>query len=129
MKLLSSTQDYSNYQNKLISSISNWSSESSCINKSSDEDFFDPRESVLNSLSKKYCANCPVRQHCLYTSMVTQDPYGLWGGLSPKQRRYYISQVLHIAEQNGISTFTWSDDLDAVYRNYSDPQKVVQIFA
>lgn len=129
MKISVSTSDYTKYQNKVISAISNWSPESSCLKKDSTEDFFDPKESTLNYLSNKYCAKCPVRQHCLYTSMVTQEPFGLWGGLSPKQRKYYIAQVLQLAEQNGISTLSWSDELDAVYRQYSHPEKVSQIFA
>lgn len=129
MKILSSTKEYSNYQNKVVSAISNWSPQSSCLKKSVDEDFFDTRESALNYLSKKYCYKCPVRQHCLYTSMVTQETYGLWGGLTPKQRRYFISQVLHIAKQNGISVAFWSKELDDVYRQYSDPEKVFKIFA
>jgi hypothetical protein len=36
---------------------------------------------------KKTCAGCPVRLDCLSHAVEEKERYGLWGGLSPLERR------------------------------------------
>jgi len=33
------------------------------------------------------CTQCPVRQVCADYAIRNREPYGVWGGLTPKQRR------------------------------------------
>lgn len=35
--------------------------------------------------AKTICAGCPVQADCLVAGM--SEDYGIWGGLSPKQRK------------------------------------------
>jgi WhiB family redox-sensing transcriptional regulator len=39
--------------------------------------------------AKKICATCPVQAECLDYAVYHGIDYGLWGGMSPKQRRVW----------------------------------------
>jgi WhiB family redox-sensing transcriptional regulator len=36
--------------------------------------------------AKDICANCPVQEDCLDWAMEQQEPYGIWGGLTARER-------------------------------------------
>jgi WhiB family redox-sensing transcriptional regulator len=40
--------------------------------------------------AKEICARCPVRTPCLEWALVTGDPWGVWGGLDPGERRQLL---------------------------------------
>lgn len=129
MKFIKITQDYLDYQQKLYNSISSWTEQASCRAKTfENEDFFDTSEQALKILAKKYCFNCPVQRHCLYTSLVTNEIYGLWGGLTPKQRKLYLKYIAITAKENGIDSTYWSEDLDAFFQKYSNPSRLKEVF-
>ena len=44
-----------------------------------------PAATVNMHRAKRICATCPVTDQCLEAGM--DEDYGIWGGLSPKQRR------------------------------------------
>jgi hypothetical protein len=123
--LIKITPEYVEHQQYVNSSIASWKDQASCLSTSDTEDFFDTKESSLRALSKKYCQECPVQFYCLYTSLVNQEAYGLWGGLTPKQRKTYFKYILNIALQQGINTKNWSKELDTVLRKYSNPEKLI----
>ncbi|MFN2390310.1 MAG: WhiB family transcriptional regulator, partial [Actinomycetota bacterium] len=33
------------------------------------------------------CSSCPVRSECLEQALVGNEPYGIWGGTSARERR------------------------------------------
>jgi WhiB family transcriptional regulator, redox-sensing transcriptional regulator len=37
--------------------------------------------------AKRFCAQCPVRIQCLVYSLRSQEPYGIWGGVTENERR------------------------------------------
>jgi hypothetical protein len=37
-------------------------------------------------LCRKVCAGCVVRAVCLHTALVSGEPWGIWGGLTPDER-------------------------------------------
>jgi WhiB family transcriptional regulator, redox-sensing transcriptional regulator len=37
--------------------------------------------------AKAICADCPVRRSCLEWALATPEPYGVWGGMTPDERR------------------------------------------
>lgn len=38
-------------------------------------------------LAKQLCNECPVQNLCLQFSLVSEEQYGVWGGLTPRERR------------------------------------------
>jgi WhiB family redox-sensing transcriptional regulator len=42
--------------------------------------------------ARRVCASCPYRAACLDYAIETRETHGLWGGLSPKQRRAEIAR-------------------------------------
>jgi WhiB family transcriptional regulator, redox-sensing transcriptional regulator len=37
--------------------------------------------------AKRVCAGCPVRQECLQYALDHEEAFGVWGGLSARERR------------------------------------------
>ena len=40
--------------------------------------------------AKRVCQGCPVRQECLEYALTTPDQWGVWGGLSERERRVIL---------------------------------------
>jgi WhiB family transcriptional regulator, redox-sensing transcriptional regulator len=38
-------------------------------------------------LAKAVCATCPVQNECLTYALEVDEPHGIWGGLTPKERK------------------------------------------
>jgi len=38
-------------------------------------------------IAKTLCADCPIRLECLEYALAADEEYGVWGGLSPVERR------------------------------------------
>lgn len=43
-------------------------------------------------LAKSVCRACPVREQCLEYAIKNNIPYGVWGGLSERERRNLIKR-------------------------------------
>ena len=65
-----------------------WAAEALCAQ--TDPEMFCPdaksREDARSD-AKQVCGNCPVRQDCLVYALTHNEPYGVWGGLTPAERR------------------------------------------
>lgn len=48
--------------------------------------FFDPRGKAERR-AKAVCSRCPVRVQCLFLALESHAEFGVWGGLSTKERR------------------------------------------
>lgn len=116
------TPEYVEHQQYVLSSIYKWKSKSACLSTYQSEDFYHTSENHLKALAKKYCHTCPVRNNCLYTSLVNQEIYGLWGGFTPRQRKAYFKLILDRASKDGVDTNYWSSDLDEYFKHYSNSQ-------
>lgn len=46
---------------------------------------FSPQE--IYRAAKEVCAQCPVRMPCLEQALQREEEYGVWGGLTPFERR------------------------------------------
>lgn len=71
-----------------------WRDRAACLGKSGD--IFFPTERKFTSktwaAARALCANCPVREQCLATALavdVTEDRWGMFGGMTPSERRYH----------------------------------------
>jgi WhiB family redox-sensing transcriptional regulator len=43
--------------------------------------------------AKAICATCPVIDICLRTALRNNEPFGVWGGMSPDERARLVSGI------------------------------------
>ena len=68
--------------------IPEWVDDALCAQ--TDPDAFYPEKGAgkaEHDKAKHVCAKCPVRSDCLEWAISTDERYGIWGGLSERQRR------------------------------------------
>lgn len=46
-----------------------------------------------NIESKQLCKGCPVMSECLSYALKNNEKYGIWGGMTPKERRKLRRQL------------------------------------
>lgn len=52
-----------------------------------DADLFYPEKGGSTREAKRICASCPVRAECLVFALENVERFGIWGGLSERERR------------------------------------------
>ena len=62
-----------------------WQERSLCA-QTDPEAFFPGRPSLLRE-AKKVCIGCEVRAECLEYALAHDERFGIWGGLSERERR------------------------------------------
>jgi WhiB family redox-sensing transcriptional regulator len=66
--------------------LATWMREAACAG--ADPDLFFPADSRSPAHeAKELCAWCPVRPQCLEYSLAAAEEFGVWGGLTEKERR------------------------------------------
>ncbi len=62
-----------------------WQSDSLCAQ--TDPEAFFPEKGGSTRDAKKICASCEVRAQCLEYALSNDERFGIWGGLSERERR------------------------------------------
>lgn len=62
-----------------------WQSDSLCAQ--TDPEAFFPEKGGSTRDAKKICAACEVRAQCLEYALENDERFGIWGGLSERERR------------------------------------------
>jgi WhiB family redox-sensing transcriptional regulator len=62
-----------------------WTDAALCAEVGGDAWF--PEQGMLPTYAKSICAQCPVRLDCLAYALRTRQAYGVWGGLTERERR------------------------------------------
>ena len=62
-----------------------WRDEGLCAQ--TDPEAFYPEKGHSPKPAKKVCADCPVQALCLEYALAHDERYGVWGGLSERERR------------------------------------------
>ncbi|WUU93868.1 WhiB family transcriptional regulator [Spirillospora sp. NBC_01491] len=52
-----------------------------------DPEAFFPETGAPTQQAKRVCRSCPVRSECLDYALAHGETYGVWGGLSGRERR------------------------------------------
>lgn len=52
-----------------------------------DPESFFPEKGGSTKEAKRMCLTCEVRPQCLRLALVTEERFGIWGGLSERERR------------------------------------------
>ena len=62
-----------------------WTVDAACAD--ADPDLFFGEHGRPATEAKQICAGCPVRAECLDFALEGRERFGIWGGLTEKQRR------------------------------------------
>lgn len=67
-----------------------WTEQSLC--SQTDPEAFFPEKGATNQDAKRVCQVCPVRVECLNYALINNEHWGIWGGLSERDRRKLTRQ-------------------------------------
>ena len=62
-----------------------WQEEANCLGV--DPDLFFPERGASTREAKAVCRSCEVRSDCLEYALAHGEKFGIWGGLSERERR------------------------------------------
>ena len=62
-----------------------WHDRANC--KGANADLFFPERGASTRTAKAICRECPVRAECLEFALRSGEKFGIWGGLSERERR------------------------------------------
>ncbi|MFC3386870.1 WhiB family transcriptional regulator [Couchioplanes caeruleus subsp. azureus] len=62
-----------------------WRDDALCAQ--SDPEAFYPDKGGSTGPARKICGRCPVREACLQYALAHDERFGIWGGLSDRERR------------------------------------------
>lgn len=63
-----------------------WAARGLCVNVD-DPDVFYPADGSRGTKARRICDRCPVRAECLEYALASDEEFGIWGGLDPRERR------------------------------------------
>jgi hypothetical protein len=63
----------------------------------------------------------------LYTAIVIHEKHGVWGGLTPKQRKSLIRNLKLIARSKGLDLDIWNKDVDNLIFQHTNLQTAYNI--
>ena len=62
-----------------------WQERANCLGV--DPDLFFPERGASTREAKEVCRGCVVREDCLEYALANGEKFGIWGGLSERERR------------------------------------------
>ncbi len=62
-----------------------WQSDANCMGV--DPDLFFPERGASTREAKEVCRACVVREDCLEFALANGEKFGIWGGMSERERR------------------------------------------
>jgi len=62
-----------------------WQGKANCMGV--DPDLFFPERGASTREAKEVCRGCVVREDCLEYALANGEKFGIWGGLSERERR------------------------------------------
>lgn len=64
-----------------------WRAYGACARPDIDPELFFPERGQSTGEAKAICARCPVKDVCLEVALANGEKFGIWGGLSERERR------------------------------------------
>ena len=88
---------------KLIEALAegdlSWQDYANC--RGADADLFFPERGASTRKAKAICAACDVRQECLDYAITSGEKFGIWGGMSERERRRVRRQRIMAGRRAG----------------------------
>lgn len=70
---------------RLEAEVRAWQARANCMGV--DPDLFFPERGASTREAKEVCRGCVVREDCLEYALANGEKFGIWGGLSERERR------------------------------------------
>ena len=83
-----------------------WQVEALCAQ--TDPEAFFPEKGGSTREAKRVCGRCDVRGECLSYALAHDERFGIWGGLSERERRRLASRARRSASRPSTSFFSFS---------------------
>ena len=80
-----------------------WQDRANCLGVN--PDLFFPERGASTREAKEVCKGCVVREECLEYALANGEKFGIWGGLSERERRR-IRRQRSIARRSALATGT-----------------------
>lgn len=77
--------DGRDYLADLLGNVPEWQARALCAQ--TDPEAFFPEKGGSTRAAKRICSDCPVRTACLDYALEQRERFGVWGGLSERERR------------------------------------------
>lgn len=117
MKFKVNSEDFNKHKDTVIGNVNKWSDRAVCRTIGVDT-FYHIEDNKLKNAAQQYCVSCPVQNQCLYTAIILKEDYGLWGGLTPRQRRSFLKKLRILAAEKGHDFSVWNNKLASfIYKN------------
>ncbi len=68
-----------------VAPAENWQDFANCLGV--DPDLFFPERGASTREAKEVCRGCVVREDCLEYALANGEKFGIWGGMSERERR------------------------------------------
>ena len=94
--------------------ISDWPSMAACQSGDPDALFVQGAE---QNVAKRICRSCPVRYECLADALDNRIEFGVWGGMTERERRALLRRHPHVA--------SWRKMFEAALREKGADQVLV----
>jgi WhiB family transcriptional regulator, redox-sensing transcriptional regulator len=85
LKLIADTQDVTGVEEDGDEGELGWQERALCAQ--TDPEAFFPEKGGSTREAKKVCIGCDVRGECLEYALANDERFGIWGGLSERERR------------------------------------------
>lgn len=92
--------------------VDEWALNAACKNTQPDQLFVRGAE---QNKAKQLCAGCPVRTECLAEALDNQIEWGVWGGMTERERRALLRRKPHAS---------WRKVLEAAREGTGSPVQV-----
>lgn len=63
-----------------------WEEQALCRNIEDQTLFFPEHNNRSPAKAKRMCARCPVQSQCLESALINDERFGIWGGMTEKER-------------------------------------------
>lgn len=71
--------------------------------------FYEEDDKAIQREAKEVCYACEVRERCLARAIATREDYGIWGGMTAKERRAYRRRLQRAVAQSSASPSMMTD--------------------
>jgi WhiB family redox-sensing transcriptional regulator len=78
---------------------SDWTTRAACRNNSPDALFV---QGAAQNRAKAVCMGCPVRTECLADALDNRVEFGVWGGMTERERRALLRRRPNVTSWRGL---------------------------